>query len=618
MRKLAYILMILISALSAIAVIPSFNIDDITMDEDTSDTSIDLDDYATGVNWTISTSSRLNVVVDVDKVVNITPDRDWNGVDTLTFKATNPSDSTDFFADNVTVTVNPINDAPTINLPASRNIVKSESGSLDLNSFSDDNDNDPLSYLVILEEVANVDCSIANSTLTFAAQGNFTGTSSCTIQVTDGISAASDSMNIIVQDAAYDFSNIADITLTGNNDDNLSSSFTIRNNGNADLTGVSVTSNLDSKYKATFGTVPSTLTPGQSSSVSFTIYTPKGESQEKHQIGTISLNSNERTEQFGLFLDLNNKMDIDRVDVTVGKDTDNEVSDGDTISEDAEPGDKLVFEVEVDNLYTDDEDVEMQDIIVTVTIEGIDDGDDLEEESAEFDIPADDSERPAITMEVPQDAEDDTYNVIITAEGDDENGISHEVSMQIDLKVQRVAHKILIQQAAFRPTSVKCGGVATLDIELQNIGRSSEEEVTLDIQSDELSIDRVERRIEMDSDPDEDTNLYEKSYTVNIPKELETRKYTVTVKSFYDDDILSEIATPTIDVDCTKKVDIVPEVPPEVIVPGKNDTKITSAPIVYKKLEESEKTPSATNILLIVNGIFIVLLIGWIARLLIR
>src|SRR3989344_1881916 len=80
------------------------------------------------------------------------------------------------------------------------------------------------------------------------------------------------------------------------------------------------------------------------------------------------------------------KLSITDVDVEVDDKSDNNLDDGDTIGREAEPGSKIVFEVEVFNEYTKEEDIEIDDIEIEVTIEDIDDGDDLDDESDDFDL----------------------------------------------------------------------------------------------------------------------------------------------------------------------------------------------------------------------------------------
>src|SRR3990167_9116271 len=72
------------------------------------------------------------------------------------------------------------------------------------------------------------------------------------------------------------------------------------------------------------------------------------------------------------------KLIFSDVDVKVGSKTSKNLEDGDTIDDEAEPGDTVEFRVEVKNNFTSAEDLDIEDIVVEVTIGEIDDGDDLE------------------------------------------------------------------------------------------------------------------------------------------------------------------------------------------------------------------------------------------------
>ena len=62
------------------------------------------------------------------------------------------------------------------------------------------------------------------------------------------------------------------------------------------------------------------------------------------------------------------KLIFSDVDVKVGGKTSKNLDDGETIDDEAEPGDTVEFRIEVKNNFTDAEDLEIKDITVEVTI----------------------------------------------------------------------------------------------------------------------------------------------------------------------------------------------------------------------------------------------------------
>ena len=97
-------------------------VDDIpgqTVDEGSSFATISLDDYVSDsdntdaqMTWSYSGNSALTVSIDSSRVATITiPNTDWNGAETITFKATDPYGLWD--DDAATFTVTAVNDPPT-------------------------------------------------------------------------------------------------------------------------------------------------------------------------------------------------------------------------------------------------------------------------------------------------------------------------------------------------------------------------------------------------------------------------------------------------------------------------------------------------------------------------
>jgi PKD repeat protein len=87
----------------------------VTFNEDESNNTIDLDSYVYDidgdiVNWTYSGNTNVFVSIDENNTITFNATQDWNGVETITFTATDPGLLSD--SDNVVVTVNPIDDAP--------------------------------------------------------------------------------------------------------------------------------------------------------------------------------------------------------------------------------------------------------------------------------------------------------------------------------------------------------------------------------------------------------------------------------------------------------------------------------------------------------------------------
>ena len=230
---------------------------------------------------------------------------------------------------------------------------------------------------------------------------------------------------------------------------------------------------------------------------------------------------------------------ISNVEVSVdGEDED--VEDGDKISEEAKPGSAVEFNIEAENLFNDG--TEIRDIEVSVTIQDIDNGDDLDDTADEFDLDSGDSDDVSISFSLPDDTEQNTYDVIITAEGKDENGRTQEARWELQLEVRREKHFVKISQAALSPSAITCDKSTSMELEIINLGREQEDDVIVEIESDELGIDIKEDGIELDEDPDREDNSYSRTVNINL-EDAKKGAYTLTVKTYYDSDKLSDTKT---------------------------------------------------------------------------
>ena len=101
----------------------------------------DIDNLASEMSWNYSGNSELTVSIDINRVATITiPDVDWNGVETITFTATDPGLLAD--SDAATFTVTPVNDAPVVSDIPNQAIAEGGSfATISLDNFVSDVDN---------------------------------------------------------------------------------------------------------------------------------------------------------------------------------------------------------------------------------------------------------------------------------------------------------------------------------------------------------------------------------------------------------------------------------------------------------------------------------------------
>ncbi|MCH8003110.1 MAG: lamin tail domain-containing protein [Nanoarchaeota archaeon] len=311
------------------------------------------------------------------------------------------------------------------------------------------------------------------------------------------------------------------------------------------------------------------------------------------------------TQSYNITVTKGPKLQISDLDVKVDGKTDKNLIDGDKISKEAKPGSKVIFSIEVENLFTDDEDLEIEDIEIIVTILDIDDGDDLDEDAKEFDLKAGKDEREKIEFEIPLEVEEDTFDVLIEVEGEDENGTTHEIEFNLELEVEKENHEIRIIRSALTPSTIKCQRTISINTEIINTGSEDEDDVTLEVMNSDLSINSLVTGIELDEGTDD--NRFTKLFTESISTDVLPGTYPITINTYYDGK-LSETDTVNLDVE---ECELVKKVKEEV-KKEKPKVKIIKPKII---LEKKPVPPAAIpftetegyNVLL---AIFIVIFIG--------
>jgi hypothetical protein len=240
---------------------------------------------------------------------------------------------------------------------------------------------------------------------------------------------------------------------------------------------------------------------------------------------------------------------ITDVDVRVDGKSDKNLKDGDKISEEARPGATVEFIIEVGNNFTNDDDVEIEDIEITVTIEEIDDGGDLEEESKQFDLKDNKDDKIKIEFEIPLEVDEDTYDVLIDIQGDTKDNGSQEVTMDLELEVEKKDNEVRFLRNSMTPSEIKCSRTVQLSSSVINTGSGDEDDVTLEVTSTELGVSFRET-FDLSDDPFDDDSKFRKTFTFTVGQEVGQGIYPIQSVVTFDDG--SDTETETVDLTVTK------------------------------------------------------------------
>lgn len=203
--------------------------------------------------------------------------------------------------------------------------------------------------------------------------------------------------------------------------------------------------------------------------------------------------------------------------------------DGGTIK-DVAPGSEITLEIEIENLYSEETNIKLIDVIAKGIIKKIDDGDDIEEESDEENIRAGDKETIELEFEIPLEVKDKSYNLEVTIEGKDEKGIKYKQMIEFKVDVEKEKHDITIKAELTNPI-LKCSRTTGLNLNIVNMG-TNDEDVVLKIINDELELNE-QLSFELDDDPFDSDSKYSNSVIISVDKEQEASIYLIRVRADY-------------------------------------------------------------------------------------
>lgn len=236
------------------------------------------------------------------------------------------------------------------------------------------------------------------------------------------------------------------------------------------------------------------------------------------------------------------KLLITDVDVKVDGKSDKNLDFGDSIKHEAEPGDTVQFQIETKNNFTSAEDLKIEDIEMTVTIQNIDDGDDIDKDAKEFKLRDGKDKKQKIEFNIPLAVDEDNFDVLIEVTGDDENGTTHEVQYELELEVDKKSNEVKFLRNSLTPSEVKCGRNAQLSTTVINTGSSDEEDAALEVANTDLGVNFRET-FDLSNEPFDDDSKFRKTFSFTIPQDVAAGIYPIKSTVSFDDGSDTETKT---------------------------------------------------------------------------
>jgi len=210
------------------------------------------------------------------------------------------------------------------------------------------------------------------------------------------------------------------------------------------------------------------------------------------------------------------------------------------------PGDNLDIDFDLNNKISQD----MSSISVEAWLEDSDGnrlGDKFEPDDT-YDINSKDSQVIKFKMSVSPEAESKTYNFMIQASGENEDGDTKSVLYTEEVRVTRETHDMFIEAISVTPNPVECGGPAEFAVLVWNVGKTSEDDVHVKILNSGLGINTDTGKYAVDkSGSDADVSII---VDVNIPSSAKAAYYPIDFVVWYDGDKYSDKQTALLQVSC--------------------------------------------------------------------
>ena len=257
-------------------------------------------------------------------------------------------------------------------------------------------------------------------------------------------------------------------------------------------------------------------------------------------------------QSFNLNVIPGNRLKIVNVDLKIDGKKSSDINNDTKITRDVKPQSKLELKVKVRNDFSRDDNIKIENINVKATIEGIDNGNDLQQESQRFDLRSNGDKTVTLNFKLPLNIDEGTFDVLIEADGDDENGKTYDELFKIGLEFNKKSHDLRFFDYKLSPSTIDCSRIVYVSYKIINLGREDEAKSIFEIKNADLGLGFADEGIQIDSGSD--GNILSKSVKLKVSSEILNGTYPIISSIYSDDGRLQDTKTNNLNVrDCVKE-----------------------------------------------------------------
>ncbi len=213
-----------------------------------------------------------------------------------------------------------------------------------------------------------------------------------------------------------------------------------------------------------------------------------------------------------------------------------EIEDYDDLEE-LEPNDDFTVEIDVKNELSG---IDLENVEIKVWILDIDDNDDLDAESSDFDIGSSDHESEKIDFTIPINVDEDWFDMKVRVRGEDEDGTDFEVIQYFERVVEVIKdedERVDFEDFEMSSTNLACGSTFSVNVDAINTGEDDLDEMYFRLKIEGTDVNIKSEDFDLDSGDYDDREVNVDFY-VTLPNDLDKESYNLEILAYNEDNDL--------------------------------------------------------------------------------